>query len=146
MIKSMKPAGDKKQDSNLCLLILRPMADSVIAQLLSQTDETWLMKQPFSQCLKRGKTQIKWMCSVYHPAFLTRMASFPGDHSELGTTSTEIKALNTRIAIFRSPGIKENNESTYKRRSLMHCRSMSACLELKHAGKSSTFRSQMYNK
>ena len=81
-----------------------------------------MMKQPFSQRLKRGKTQIKWICSVYHPAFFTRMASFPGDHSEPGTTSSEIKALNKRIMSFRSPEVKENNESTYKRRSLMHYR------------------------
>lgn len=61
-----------------------------------------------------GKARLNGcvLCTISFP-------HFPGGHSELRAISTEIQALNTRIMIFRSPGVKENNESTHKRRS--HC-------------------------
>lgn len=78
------------------------MVAPMIAQLQTQTEETWLTTQPSLQHFRRG-TQITWICSVYHPAFLTRMASFPGGHAELRTIGAEIKALNTRIMILGHP-------------------------------------------
>lgn len=54
------------------------------------------------------------ICSACHSAFLTRMTS-PGGHVGLRIINAEIRAFNTWILVL-SPGVKENNESTHKKK------------------------------